>query len=661
VGIPPSKDLFMNMRRTLAVSMVSAASGAAVMIWCGAALVAAPAAGRAADGPPQSAARAPQSPPPAAASAPVTRADLTPVEADDRLFKAYPEVQLNPDGTGVVTFETMVPSPAARVFVGTLNPDTPIDTPIFTATVREDLQGAAGGAVTAHRLPFGVRGLDGWLAPAPAGTVREGDACIRLEAFDPRTSAMRYLETRLHYATAAGKYERRTTVLLGPTIDRVTATGAAIGLDTDRPAFARVEVWSADGTRRVAEAAGSSTASRTHAVALSGLKPGTPYRYRVLVSELASGPAANTGRFYTFRTAPAPGPASVFSFAFLSDGRAGTGGGFFNFNGINGAVTPRLIAEAYRRGDAFALFGGDLTSGYTSSVEHFGMMLDTWRSLNDPIAHVMPIYEGFGNHESLHAFYREPSGARLSTDRLGSATSEGEFGRRFINPDNGPEPEVLNGVTGPSYKGTVYSFDYGNTHIVMLNTDYWFTVGGTASDRSLGVKLLGGNRNGYILPNQMAWLDRDLAEARARGAVHLFVAAHDPLLPVSGHVADAMWWRGLNDPSVPSGDVVAMRDRFAAILDRHRVTALLTGHEHLYARVVADATVIPTLTRPLVQFVSGGAGAPFYTLDEAAPWAAAVKMHATTYHYVRIIVNGPKASFEAIDLDGRVIDKGTLR
>jgi len=63
----------------------------------------------------------------------------------------------------------------------------------------------------------------------------------------------------------------------------------------------------------------------------------------------------------------------------------------------------------------------------------------------------------------------------------------------------------------------------------------------------------------------------------------------------------------------------------------------------------------------VVQVVSGGAGAPFYTLDEAAPWGAAVKKAATTYHYVMIKVNGPSVEFETIDLDGREIDKGTLR
>ena len=112
-------------------------------------------------------------------------------------------------------------------------------------------------------------------------------------------------------------------------------------------------------------------------------------------------------------------------------------------------------------------------------------------------------------------------------------------------------------------QGTVYSFDYGNSHFVMLNLDYWFTTGGPSRDWNLGLKLLGGNREGYVMTNQMAWFERDSAAARKRGVAHIFVAGHDPVLPVGGHVADAMWWRGLDDATLPSGDVLTMRTKFS--------------------------------------------------------------------------------------------------
>jgi 3',5'-cyclic AMP phosphodiesterase CpdA len=599
-------------------------------------------------------AREPQAPA-VQASLPATRADLKPIQVDDRLLKAPPIVELGSNGMATVAFDTMVPAPAARVYVGTLNPYTRLATPFFPIATTESLKEPS----TQHRVTTDIRRLDTWLPRAAEGAVREGEAYIRLELLDPRSASARYFETHVHYAVLNGRYELRTTIRIGPVVDQVTTTSAVVSWETDRPAHGTVEVWSADGRRRIATFSSTGSPSMRHVVQVKGLRPRRTYQYRVLVTDQPVGPTVNTGAFYRFRTAPAG--AAPFRFAFLSDGRPSLGGGFANFDGVNAEVTPRLLADAYRRGAEFAMFGGDLTAGYTSSVEHFGMMLDTWRHVVDPVHHVMPVYEGFGNHESLHDFFVDARSVRYSTDKPGERSSEAEFARRFANPGNAPEPEVVNAVTGPPYTGTVYSFDYGNSHFVMLNTDYWYTSGGPATDRSLVFKLLGGNRNGYLMANQMAWLERDLAAARARGVQHVFIAAHDPVFPVGGHVADAMWWGGLNDSSLPSGDVVAMRDRFLSIVSRYRATALLFGHEHTYARLVADATVAPALKRPIVEFVSGGAGAPFYPPDRSAPWAKHVRKYAGTFHYLLFSVEGAVVRFEAIDLAGHIIDQGVLQ
>ena len=587
-------------------------------------------------------------------AAPSSVADLKPVEQDDRILKSPPAVDIGPDGTATVSFDTMVPTPACRVYLGTLNADTTLDTTFFPASTRESLTQPA----TSHTVAVDLRRLAGWLPAADEGAVREADAYVRIEGYDSRSGGARFFERRVHYAVMNGRYQPRTTILYGPALDLVTPSSATVSWDTDRPGVGRVEVWTADGAQKVAEIQSTATAATRHLVTIDGLRPRHSYKYRVLVQDQPAGPVTNTGRFYAFRTAPSPGGA--FSFVFLSDGRPSLGGGFINFNGVNAEVTTRLIADAYRRGAEFALFGGDLSAGTTSSTEHLGMMLDTWRHLNDPVAHVMPIYEGIGNHEWLYDAYTDAQGNRYRTDKRGDSSTESEFGRRFVNPANAPAPESRDGVTGPPYTGNVYSFDYGNTHLVMLNTDYWLTSGGTSGDTSLGLKLLGGNRNGYLMANQLAWLDRDLAAARNRGVRHIFIAAHEAAFPVGGHLADAMWWNGLNDPSVPMGDVVDMRSRFLTIVNRHRVTALLFGHEHSYARLVVSAEVDKALTRPITQFVSGGAGAPFYAQDKKAPWNKAVRKFAAINHYVLFTVTGGDVRFEAIDLDGRVFDQGVI-
>jgi hypothetical protein len=585
---------------------------------------------------------------------PASLADLKPVEFDDRMLKAPPSITINQDGTGEVVFETAVATPPGRLYVGALNPSTAIDTPLFSLSVRE----LNTEPSTSHRVSIDLRRLDSWLLPAGKNGVREADAYVRIELYDSRTATARYFEARVHFAVVNGRYEKRTSVVLGPVIDQVTPSSALVSWNTDIPAAGVVELWTGDAARKLGEFK-TPTPSDHPVVKIEGLKPGVRYQYRVLVFDGADGAVASTGRLYRFTAAPVS--AGSFKFMFMSDGRPSSGGGFNNFNGVNAAVEPRLMADGYRRGSAFALYAGDLTAGYTSSVDNFRMMLDTWKHLNDPVAHEMPIYEGFGNHESLHNFYVDARGNRYSTDRLGESSSEAEFAARFVNPGNAPEPETRNGVVGPPYKGTVYSFDYGNSHFVMLNLDYWFTVGGPSRDTGLVWKLLGGNREGYVMANQLAWLDRDLAAARKRGVANIFIAGHEPVLPVGGHVGDAMWWRGLDDATLPSGDVLTMRTKFLAIANRYGVTAMMFGHEHIYARLMIDHTIDKQLTRPIVQFISGGAGAPFYPQDTSAPWAKAVKKFAPTSHYLMFTVSQSGVTFEAIDLDGRTFDSGVIR
>ena len=603
----------------------------------------------------QAAAAQAQAPAPAL---PASRADLKPTETDDRLIAAPPEFEVGADGASKLTFTTLVPTPACRVYLGTLNAFTMLDTTFYPVTIRETL--AAGAtASTTHTITVDLKRLDGWLPAAAGDAPREGEAYLRIEAFDPRTSAVRYFERRVHYALAGGRYDARPTMLYGPALDLVTTSAATVSWDMERPTMGKVEVWSADGSVKVGEFSSGDEAATRHIVKVTGLRARQTYKYRVLVRDRADGPVTHTGRFYTFRTAPIVGGA--FSFSFLSDGRPPAGGGIVNVNGASGTITPRLIADGYRRGADFTLYGGDLQNGGTSSSENLSMMLDSFRLLNDPVAHVMPIYEGIGNHEIVWDYLVDAQNTRYSTAKAGERGTERLFAGRFVNPSNAPDPEVQNGVIGPPYLGNVYSFDYGNSHFVMLNTDYWLTSGGPASDRTLGLKILGGNRNGYLMANQLAWLDKDLAAARQRGLRHIFVAAHEAAFPIGGHVGDSMWWNGLNDKTIPAGDVVDMRTRFLTIVDRHRVTAIMFGHEHSYARVVVGPEIDRALTRPITQFVSGGAGAPFYAQDEKAPWSASIRKFAATNHYVLFTVAGNEVRFETIDLDGRVIDSGLLR
>lgn len=592
---------------------------------------------------------------PSKATLPKSLADLQPYERDDRILKAVPTVEVNVNGGVNLTFETMTPTPPPKAFFGQINPDLKLEAPLFLFEVRESGQEPA----TSHRLSFDLKSLENSGERSADRSAHEGDVYFRLEIFDPRSGRMRYFESRFHCLAQAGRYEKRTAILYGPYVDQATDHSAVIFWTTDRPSRGVVQLFVDPPPAPPNKVVGEPVLERDHKIKITGLTPGSAYRYRVLAFDSAEAKPETASRIYSFRSAPKK--SQRFQFAFMSDGRPSPGGAFNDFGGVNARVTQPLLINSYFRGAEFILFGGDLTAGYTSSVENFDMMLNTWKGISEPVGHLIPIYEGMGNHESLAEFFSDAAKNSYNRDKPGPVNAETEFARHFANPeDSYPAPEVRDGVTGPSYRGTVYSFDYGNSHFVMLNMDYWFTHASPLPDRVLPWKLLGGNREGYIMENQMNWLAKDLADARKRGVAHVFICGHDMAFPAGGHSADAMWWNGLNDSSLPLGDVVAMRDRFMKLVNDFGVTAILFGHEHSYSRTIIDHSIEPAMQHPVTQIVSGGAGAPFYPQDLKVPWNSAVKKHAMIHHYVLFTVDGSKVTLSAIDVDGNVFDTATL-
>ncbi|ACY18010.1 metallophosphoesterase family protein [Haliangium ochraceum] len=196
-------------------------------------------------------------------------------------------------------------------------------------------------------------------------------------------------------------------------------------------------------------------------------------------------------------------------------------------------IHRRLIEAMEREAPAFVLSTGDLVLRGSDEGD--------WQRFFDVTGGFLgrvPYYPAAGNHD------------------MGRAGDE----RRRMN-------EIFDLWPGPEDRpvwGHWYSFEVADLHIVMLDS------------------------NAYEHPEQRQWLERDLAQARARGVRAIFAVVHDG--PFS---------RGLH-----------RGNRFAAahyvpILTRHGVTLLLSGHDHLYQRGRADG---------LAYMVSGGGGAPLYSV-----------------------------------------------
>jgi predicted phosphodiesterase len=128
---------------------------------------------------------------------------------------------------------------------------------------------------------------------------------------------------------------------------------------------------------------------------------------------------------------------------------------------------------------------------------------------------------------------------------------------------------------------------------------------------------------------QNAWLKASLAASRAR---FKFVVTHYPV--VSGSYA-GFDFGGERSPF----------EGWRRLFEAHGVDAVLQGHNHNYQRHELNGVVYLT---------SGGAGAPLYELGAGSPERKAA---AKVNHYVRVRIRGRLCSFEAVDIDGKIIDR----
>jgi 3',5'-cyclic AMP phosphodiesterase CpdA len=137
-----------------------------------------------------------------------------------------------------------------------------------------------------------------------------------------------------------------------------------------------------------------------------------------------------------------------------------------------------------------------------------------------------------------------------------------------------------------------YSFDVAGVHFVALDS------------------------NEYRSPRQLAWFDRDLADARKRGARALFVWAHEPPFSSGMH----------------GDNLIAIHD-YVPIMERHKVTMFFGGHDHHYERGRVGG---------LDYVVTGGGGAELRLLKCNKPGTKPCPPHvlsvANEHHYVLVEV-----------------------
>ena len=172
-----------------------------------------------------------------------------------------------------------------------------------------------------------------------------------------------------------------------------------------------------------------------------------------------------------------------------------------------------------------------------------------------------------GNHEVL-----------LGHDKPANADAEKiflEIMKPYIKNNNGPGIGGADGLITDQSELT-YSFDYKNTHFVMLSTDDVEKVS--------------------KIPYH--WVIDDLKDAKAKGAEHIFALGHKPAYCYPGE--DGL---GLYPDE---------RDSFWNALEQYHAEAMIAAHNHIYYRAQPDAY-------KTYQVIAGNGGSPLSGLA-ASPW-----------------------------------------
>jgi len=457
---------------------------------------------------------------------------------------------------------------------------------------------------------------------------------------------------------AGAKFSAMPTVIDGPFIDQVTENSAVISFVTNYDCEPRISVGGKDY---------KPGKGKKHELKISGLKPATEYAYSVKV--------AGTLHEHTFRTAPVKGENKKFTFAYVSDSRGGLGGGERGFYGPNVYIMRKIMAlSAYKNVD-FMQFTGDLINGYANDPEDNRLQFRNWKNAVQPFAANFPVYETMGNHEGLHMRFIDPDkpGRWIRVDRFPfeSLSAEQVFAEEFANPEDlsllsedGSAYDPSQATTDfPSYKENAYSYTFGNTAMIVLNSNYWFCPDVRKEEG------LSGNMHAYIMDNQFEWLKEKVGfYERDNSIKHIFVTNHTPMFPNGGHSGDDMWYSGDNSvrpriagKSTKTG-IIERRDQILDLLvnQSKKVRAVLTGDEHNYNHLVInpEMEMYPdnwdkekvTLKRTIYQINNGAAGAPYYA-QEKLPWSKFCKSFTTRNALVFITVDGDKVEVQTINPD----------
>lgn len=316
-----------------------------------------------------------------------------------------------------------------------------------------------------------------------------------------------------------------------------------------------------------------------HSATLTGLKPGTSYAYQVGNGNIWSD-------MNTFTTAAAQ--AGEFEFLVFGDSQS------TDYN-----VWRATLQAAFQSVPAAVFFTnvGDLVD----VGQDYGEW-EAWFAGAAGVIEKIPVMPATGNHETY-----TPE-RRFSMPVF--------FTAQFRLPSNGPE----------ELKGQVYSFDYGDVHFIMLDSQE-------------------GEEKRYVpdlLDIQKNWLEKDLA---ATDRTWKIIFIHRPLYG-----------------NKPNGANENLRRAFAGVFAQYGVDVVFTAHDHVYARtwpLTADGAAASP-GQGTVFVATGRSGTKAYGNVESKEWNEVFRNPTEEPNYLTVKVLGDSLRIQARTQGGEMIDEWSI-
>ncbi len=313
---------------------------------------------------------------------------------------------------------------------------------------------------------------------------------------------------------------------------------------------------------------------QVHTARLNGLKDGEAYTYRV-------GDGTKTGWSEVGSFTTEKKKDNDFNFILMGDTQSlpnQTENGF--------GVFTELFTKAKQENEdaAFIVHVGDMVDDgnlYSHWDAFFESMKDSKLAPSTPFVPVV------GNHENI--------GNGVET-----------FKRLFSMPDNGPA----------NFKGTVYSFDYGNAHFAVLNTET--------------------TKEGLL--EQAEWLKKDMAKSKKKWKIVIYHRS-----PYNSN---------------PAAGSETVKEVWPPVFDEIGIDLAISGHDHSYVRTIPLKN--GELNKEGTTYIIAGSTGQKYYATTPQPYMD-VYFDEKTQVYTNVSVTDKGINILVKTRDGRVVDEHVLK